>query len=89
VRVRAEPVDGAVVIDVRDTGVGIAAEHLENIFKPFWQVAASRGSVGGTGLGLSVVKRLVDLLGGTIRVESVVGDGSVFAVTLPRQRNEA
>jgi signal transduction histidine kinase len=72
------------VIRVRDTGVGIAQHHLPNIFEPFWQVDATRRTAdGGTGLGLSVVRRLVRLLGGEICVDSVLGTGSTFTVTLP------
>jgi signal transduction histidine kinase/PAS domain-containing protein len=76
--------DGGAVIQVVDTGPGIAAEHLDRIFEPFWQVeAGSARTAVGTGLGLSVVRRLVELLGGQISVESVVGDGSTFTVALP------
>ena len=72
---------------VRDTGVGIAPEHLERIFQPFWQVreGGRRGPEDGTGLGLSVVQRLTELLGGRVSVESHVGDGSTFTVAVPRQ----
>jgi signal transduction histidine kinase len=69
---------------VSDTGVGIPAEHLEQIFAPFWQVQQhSTRSAGGSGLGLSITRRLVDLLGGDISVESAVGVGSTFRVRLP------
>ncbi len=84
VRVRLRRSGGGVVIRVEDTGAGIAQENLDRIFEPFWQVdGASRGADGGTGLGLSVVRRLVELLGGEIAVESRVGEGSTFTVTLP------
>jgi signal transduction histidine kinase/PAS domain-containing protein len=74
------------VIRVIDTGPGIAPEHLDRIFEPFWQVEAGpKDRMDGTGLGLSVVSRLVELLGGGITVESVVGEGSTFAVTLPAE----
>jgi signal transduction histidine kinase len=73
-------------IAIRDTGRGIAPEHLDQIFEPFWQVEQSqRTQGGGTGLGLSVVRRMLDLLGGDIRVESVVGKGSTFTVRIPCQ----
>jgi signal transduction histidine kinase len=70
-------------IRVRDTGVGIAEQHLQHIFEPFWQVNPTRHTTdGGTGLGLSVVRRLVQLLGGDVSVESELGKGSTFTVTL-------
>lgn len=69
---------------VRDTGIGIAAEHRDQIFDAFWQVEQpSTRRVGGTGLGLSVTRRLARLLGGDVVVESKVGEGSAFTVTLP------
>ncbi len=75
-------------IRVSDTGIGIPSEHHARIFEPFSQVAEpSNRRPGGTGLGLSVTSRLVDLLGGTIGVESTPGRGSTFTVQLPsRQR---
>jgi PAS domain S-box-containing protein len=74
-----------IIFSVRDTGIGIPAAHLERVFEPFWQVeqAASR-RVGGTGLGLSVTRRLAHLLGGDVTVQSTVGEGSTFDVRLPR-----
>jgi signal transduction histidine kinase len=71
-------------VRVTDTGIGIAAHHLSRIFEPFWQVESTpRVREGGTGLGLSVVRRLVQLLGGDVTVESTPGAGSTFAVILP------
>jgi signal transduction histidine kinase len=77
---------GVALIRVQDTGVGIAEHHLRQVFEPFWQVdATQRHREGGTGLGLSVVQRLVRLLGGDVSVESELGRGSTFTVRLPRQ----
>jgi PAS domain S-box-containing protein len=77
--------DGAwAVIRILDTGVGIAPEHLERVWEPFWQ--AQQGNtrqVGGTGLGLSVCRELSRLLGGELRVASEVGAGSEFSLRLP------
>ncbi|HSU98295.1 MAG TPA: ATP-binding protein, partial [Gemmatimonadaceae bacterium] len=69
---------------VRDTGIGIADEHRDRIFDAFWQVEQpSTRRVGGTGLGLSVTRRLARLLGGDVTVTSKVGEGSAFIVSLP------
>lgn len=70
---------------VQDTGIGMSVEAMQNIFEPFWQVDASttRESGRGVGLGLSIVKQLVGLLHGEISVNSQLGQGSIFIVTLP------
>ncbi len=75
---------GALAISVRDTGVGIAAEHLERIWDPFWQVESPlRRRVDGTGLGLGVTRQLVQLLGAAVNVASTPGEGSTFTVCFP------
>jgi two-component system NtrC family sensor kinase len=73
-------VDGRVLLWVRDTGAGIGSEDLQKIFQPFYTTKKGRD---GTGLGLSVSLRIVKDLGGDIRVESRVGEGSTFTVSLP------
>ena len=73
-----------VTFGVRDTGSGIAAEHLPRVFERFYRVDASRSRAeGGTGLGLAIVKHLVEAHGGTVTAESTVGSGTTFRVTIP------
>ena len=84
VRVSADHDDKQVRITVEDQGPGIAAEHLAHIFERFYQV--SRGfseESRSNGLGLSIAKGLVELHGGTIEVESELGKGTCFIVSLP------
>lgn len=75
-------------IEVQDTGIGIPTHKLETIFNEFQQVDGSLSrQYEGTGLGLAIVRKLVILMGGTIQVESSVGEGSTFIVTLPLASN--
>jgi signal transduction histidine kinase len=76
--------DGCLVLAVSDAGIGMDEEHLRRIFEPFWQVERPiTRSAGGTGLGLTISRRLADLLGAEIEVESQVGVGSTFRLRLP------
>jgi two-component system, NtrC family, sensor kinase len=81
--VQAVPVDGAVEVSVRDTGVGIAPEDQEAVFEEFRQVGTAAKKVEGTGLGLALSRKFVELHGGRIWVKSQVSVGSTFAFTLP------
>jgi signal transduction histidine kinase/ActR/RegA family two-component response regulator len=70
--------------EIRDTGIGIRAEDLDKLFGAFEMLDVRRNrNVTGTGLGLAITKQLTELLGGTVAVQSVYGEGSVFTVTLP------
>jgi PAS domain S-box-containing protein len=87
ITVKASPKRGGVEVSVTDTGVGIPSDAVADIFEPFRQVDSSATrQYGGAGLGLHIVKRLLELLGGNIAVESEVGRGSTFRVWLPSDR---
>ena len=71
------------MLQVADTGVGIAAADLGKLFEPFNRLGHVNSRIEGTGIGLAVTQRLVTLMGGHIEVSSTVGVGSSFSVTLP------
>jgi signal transduction histidine kinase len=84
VEISASSANGQFVLSVRDTGPGIADADQDRIFGEFQQIDNSNTrNKGGTGLGLAISKRMVEMQGGTISVESVLGDGSTFRVVLP------
>jgi signal transduction histidine kinase len=86
IEVRAVPVDGSVEVSVRDTGIGIAPEDQEAVFEEFRQVGTADKKVEGTGLGLALSRKFVELHGGRIWVKSQVGMGSTFTFTIPVRR---
>ena len=84
VEIRACQQRGMILISVVDTGVGIAPEDLPHVFERFWRSDRSRNRrSGGTGIGLAISKKLVELQNGMISVESEVGKGSTFSFTVP------
>jgi signal transduction histidine kinase/CheY-like chemotaxis protein len=88
IAVRAWHDDGRVVVAVKDTGIGIAAEDLPKMFDPFRQADGSiRRRFGGNGLGLTIAKEIIELHGGNIWVESEVEEGSTFCFSLPLVEN--
>ncbi len=87
--VRANQAQEAVEFAVSDTGIGIAADQLERLFQPFVQLDSSLSRrYSGTGLGLALVRRIVELHGGSVSVASETGQGSCFTVILPWQRGQ-
>jgi signal transduction histidine kinase len=84
VTVSAHRVDGTVEVRVRDTGVGIPAEHLPHVFERFYRVDPARSREdGGTGIGLAIARSVIEAHGGRIRAESEPGRGSTFTFDLP------
>ena len=74
------------ILTVTDNGPGISEENLERLFVPFDRLDADSSSVSGTGVGLAVTKQLIELMDGSIRVESQLGTGTCFTVELPAAR---
>ena len=84
IAISAKKTDDHVAISVVDQGYGIAGEHLERIFERFYVADKARSrKLGGTGLGLAIVKHIAGAHGGTVSVESTIGKGSIFTITLP------
>jgi signal transduction histidine kinase len=88
IEISAVPADGCVEVSVSDTGVGIAPEDQEAVFEEFRQVGTSGAKEEGTGLGLALARKFVELHGGRIRVKSQVDLGSMFTFTIPVHRAE-
>jgi PAS domain S-box-containing protein len=84
VTLRARSEGAGVRLEVSDTGLGIAPEHLARLFEPFQRGAQQQSAIEGTGIGLAVCKSLIELMGGRIEVQSAPGKGSLFAVELPQ-----
>jgi len=89
VQLRAEPQDGHLVLTVADTGMGISAQSLPHVFDRFWQAdGSSKRKYQGVGIGLALVKELVEIQGGQVTVQSQEGKGTTFTVRLPCQPAE-
>jgi two-component system, OmpR family, sensor histidine kinase BaeS len=86
ITVRAYPDGADGVIEVTDTGAGIAPEDLPHVFDRFWRAEKSRNrATGGSGLGLAIVRKLAEAHGGTVTAESTPGQGATFRLRLPRE----
>jgi signal transduction histidine kinase len=82
--VSAEMLKSQVRIIVRDTGLGISPDKMKDLFKPFERLAQEDSGIEGTGIGLTITQRLIELMNGSLSVESQVNIGSKFTITLPR-----
>jgi signal transduction histidine kinase len=90
VELRAEKRDETLVLLVSDTGMGISEKNLAHVFDRFWQAdGSSKRKYQGVGIGLALVKELVEIQGGTVAVQSQEGKGATFIVTLPFQQDDA
>ena len=83
IEVKLEEKEKYVIVEIKDSGIGIDEKKQKRIFEKFYQVDSSHATEGN-GLGLAIVKKIVELHGGTISVESKVGKGSSFKVNLPK-----
>ena len=81
----SEQPDGMVLFrwEIADTGIGMSPEFLKHVFEPFTREASVAGAIGGTGLGMPIVKQLVELMGGSIEISSEVDKGSTFVISIP------
>jgi len=86
IRIRGAIKGARCVYSVEDNGIGIAEEHQENIFQLFHRLDPSRSE--GEGLGLTIVRQIIERLNGAVWVESKLGEGSVFFVSLPPSPNQ-
>jgi two-component system OmpR family sensor kinase len=78
--------EGGVVLEVADTGIGISAEDLPQVFDRFYRADKARGDAGHSGLGLAISRQIVEVHGGDLTVQSTPGEGSVFTLRLPLER---
>jgi signal transduction histidine kinase len=88
IEVKAAPKDGFVEVSVSDTGIGIAPEDQERVFEEFRLVGTADKKAEGTGLGLTLCRKFVELHGGRIWVKSQLGAGSTFTFTIPVHHGE-
>ena len=81
----SEQLDGTVLLrwEITDTGIGMSPEFLKHVFEPFARESSVAGSVGGTGLGMPIVKQLIELMGGSIDISSELNEGSTFVISIP------
>ncbi|MDF1659566.1 MAG: ATP-binding protein [Verrucomicrobiales bacterium] len=88
VNIRIHSFDSQHHIEVTDTGTGIEEKNLATLFEPFNRLGASAGNIEGTGIGLTITKRLTEVMHGSISVESIRGEGSAFTVSLPAGKHQ-
>jgi signal transduction histidine kinase len=81
----SEEAKNRIKFEISDTGIGMTENQLENVFEEFTQAETSTSKdYGGTGLGLPICKKLTELMGGKIEVQSKIGEGTTFSITVPK-----
>ena len=80
--------NGVLRVSVTDTGPGLSEKNMEKLFEPFSRLGAEKSEIEGTGIGLTITKRLVELMDGKIGVETTFGEGSTFWFELPTGLNQ-
>jgi chemotaxis family two-component system sensor kinase Cph1 len=88
IRILAEQKEKSVVIHVKDNGIGMRQEETSDIFNAFHRLN-KKGAYDGSGIGLAICKKIVDIHKGTLTVESALGEGTTFMIELPQQENDA
>jgi PAS domain S-box-containing protein len=83
-----EKEDGMIEISVSDTGHGISEENMKDLFKPFNRFGSEQDDIEGTGIGLTITRKLVECMDGTIDVKSIEGEGSIFVINIPKGSKE-
>ena len=83
IEIRTRMEDDQLIVEVEDTGPGIPTDHLDKVFETFWRQDQTARATPGFGLGLSIARKIVELHNGQITVNSEVGGGSLFRVTIP------
>jgi PAS domain S-box-containing protein len=90
IHVASRAAEGMVELSVTDSGLGLSADQMKELFQPFNRLGRDRSSIEGTGIGLVISQRLAEWMGGSLRVQSAPGQGSCFTLTLPRvERHES
>ena len=84
IEIKVQTHEETMLISVADHGPGIPPSDIENIFEKFYRVNPGETAVSGTGLGLAIVQEIIQQHGGAIHVQSKVGEGSIFTVSLPQ-----
>lgn len=88
INIELQIVDDNIKFTIKDNGIGISSDKIDLIFLPYWQLSNQKRNIDGIGIGLHIVKKIVDSLNGEITVESELGNGTTFTIILPQHKNK-